>query len=140
MSTPPQIKLLLIRDVFTATTARGKLYLNGAFQCYTLEDTDRKLELNPEGKIHGQTAIPRGLYKVILSESYRFKRILPEVLGVSGFRGIRIHPGNYAKDTEGCILVGRIPGVDYVGESKLAFDALFKQLSKLGAEITLEVQ
>jgi hypothetical protein len=135
-----KLKLLLIRDVFTATTARGKLYLNGAYQCYTLEDRDRKLEVNQGDKIHGQTAIPRGIYKVILSESNRFKRILPEVLAVPGFSGIRIHPGNYAKDTEGCILVGRIPGVDYVGESKLAFDALFKQLSKLGAKITLEVQ
>jgi hypothetical protein len=57
-------------------------------------------------KIYAETCIPSGEYIVILSHSPKFKRILPEVLNVKGFEGIRFHSGNTTKDTEGCVLVG----------------------------------
>ena len=80
----------------------GKLYIDGHYFCDTLEDTVR-----PSGtKIAGRTAIPAGEYKVVKSYSPRFKKILPEILDVPGFTGVRIHAGNTAKDTDGCILLG----------------------------------
>lgn len=80
----------------------GKLYIDGHYFCDTLEDTVR-----PSGtKIAGRTAIPAGEYEVVKSYSPRFKKILPEILDVPGFTGVRIHAGNTAKDTDGCILLG----------------------------------
>ena len=80
----------------------GLLYVDGRLWCNTLEDTVR-----PDGvKIQGQTAIPAGVYNVCLTPSPKFKRSLPLLENVPNFTGIRIHAGNTAKDTEGCILVG----------------------------------
>lgn len=88
----------------------GELYIDGAFICHTLEDKVRLLN-SYEDKVYGETAIPIGRYKVVLSYSNRFKRILPEVLNVEFFNGIRIHEGNHKDNTEGCILVGECKDV-----------------------------
>lgn len=85
----------------------GKMFVDGKLLGQTLEDQDRHLEAGGE-KIKGQTAIPRGRYKVQLSFSNRFGRIMPEVLDVPQFAGIRIHGGNTEADTEGCPLLGAI--------------------------------
>lgn len=87
-------QLTLIRDVKGDNAILGKLYLNGAIVCYTLENAAK--------------AIPCGLYNVQNSKSPKFKRELPLVWnsGVHSSRGIRIHLGNIAKDSQGCILVG----------------------------------
>ena len=80
----------------------GKLYIDGHYLCDTLEDTVR-----PAGtKIAGKTAIPAGTYKVKKTMSPRFKKILPEILNVPGFTGVRIHAGNLPKDTDECLLLG----------------------------------
>lgn len=91
----------------------SRLYVNGElFGCNTLEDTDRGLsqsmDLNEikKKKVYGQTAIPSGSYECVYTYSSRFKKMLPLLKDVPGFDGIRIHSGNSAKDTEGCILVG----------------------------------
>lgn len=91
----------------------SRLYVNGElFGCNTLEDTDRglrqdmQLEEIKKKKVYGQTAIPRGSYECVYTYSNRFKKMLPLLLNVKGFEGIRIHSGNSSKDTEGCILVG----------------------------------
>lgn len=86
--------LTLIRDVKGDKAILGKLYLNGAIICYTLENAAK--------------AIPTGLYLVQNSMSPKFKRELPLVFnaGVSSSRGIRFHRGNTANDSQGCILVG----------------------------------
>lgn len=73
----------------------GDLYVNNVWFSNTLEDKVRLLN-SYEDKVYGETAIPIGRYKVVLSYSNRFKRILPEVLNVEFFKGIRIHEGNYA--------------------------------------------
>lgn len=80
----------------------GRLALDGKYFCDTLED---RVRTNGE-KVRGETAIPAGNYEVILNWSPRFKCVLPMVLGVPGFSGVRIHAGNCAADTEGCVLVG----------------------------------
>lgn len=90
-----------------------------------------------------KTAIPRGIYKVILSYSNRFKRILPELLSVKGFAGIRIHSGNKAVDTHGCILVGDNTEKGKVTGSKVKELALIKLMQVAiahGEEITIEIK
>ena len=97
--------LTLIRDVKGDKAILGKLYLNGAVVCYTLENASK--------------AIPCGLYMVQNSKSPKFKRELPLLWNekVHANRGIRIHVGNTAKDSQGCILVGMGRNGDKLTES-----------------------
>ena len=135
------MNLKLNRDIFTDASTVGLLEVDETFECFTLEDTDRKLE-DGGHKIQNQTAIPRGKYKVTLTMSNRFKKVLPLLVDVPQFTGIRIHSGNKPEDTEGCILVGRKTGLNAVFESKLAFEQLFQkmQIAEVeGEEIWLEV-
>jgi hypothetical protein len=100
--------------------------------------------------VPGQTAIPEGTYPVIVSPSDRAKRgglwspspdyLLPLLLNVTGFEGVRIHAGNDASATSGCILVGRTRGKDTIGESRLALSALLAKMLGAPGEITLTVQ
>lgn len=90
----------------------GRMLIDGKYVCDVLEDKDRGLsdsmtiEEIKKKKIYGETAIPTGKYKVVLDYSPKFKKILPHVLDVKGFEGIRIHSGNDKEDTFGCLLVG----------------------------------
>jgi hypothetical protein len=131
------MELDLRRVELSAICTIGELYVDGEFECYTLEDAVR------DRKIPGETAIPPGRYQVVLNWSPRFKRILPLLVDVPGFEGVRIHPGNTAADTEGCILVGRVRGASAVFQSRDAFDALFLKLEAatiVGREIWIEVR
>ena len=73
--------------------------------CDTLEPTWRDYKHGAR-KIKGISAIPEGRYAVVITWSPRMKQWLPLLLGVPMFSGIRIHAGNTAADTAGCILVG----------------------------------
>jgi len=117
----------LIRDCFSRTATVGRLYADGEFVCFTLEDCDRRLEDGGE-KVPRETAIPRGTYEVVLDYSNRFKRIMPHVLDVPLFQGIRIHPGNTRKDTEGCILVGHELDEEFLLKSKIAYALLMERV------------
>lgn len=103
----------------------GRLYINGEYVCNTLEDTDRGLYQGMSQadvlkvKVKGATAIPRGTYNVIYTYSPKYKRNMPLVENVTGFCGIRIHSGNTAKDTEGCILCGENKQVGMVLNSRV---------------------
>lgn len=116
------MKLDLYRDPSNDVCTLGKLFVNAEYECVTLEDPVR------EKKIHGKTAIPAGKYEVVLSLSLRFKRVLPEILKVPNFVGVRIHPGNKAEDTEGCILVGTVAEGNMILSSRKAFDRLYAKL------------
>jgi len=87
----------------------GRMYVNGLHFGYTCEDEDRHLEtVGIKEKIHGRTAISRGTFPLEVTFSQRFQRELPYVAGVSGFEGVRIHGGNRAEDSLGCILLGQV--------------------------------
>jgi hypothetical protein len=116
------MELTLIRKSPAADCVIGELFVNGAFECYTLEDVERPL------KIAGMTAIPRGHYEVIIDFSARFKKQMPRLLNVPGYEGIRIHSGNTSADTEGCILVGTAKTKNSVTSSRIAYNALFPKL------------
>lgn len=108
---------------------RGELFVDGLFECYTLEDVVR------DHKIPGETAIPAGAYALAVTYSPRFQRYLPLLLEVPNFSGIRIHPGNKAADTEGCILVGTaLVGTNAIGNSRAAFNDLFTKINSAIAD------
>lgn len=97
--------MILKREIFSDTYTLGSLSINGEHFGYTCEDADRRLE-DAGIKIKGRTAIPRGKYKVVLSHSNRFNKVMTELKDVPGFSGVRIHGGNTHEDTEGCPLLG----------------------------------
>ena len=133
------MKLELFRIRFSDTTTQGELWVDGRVECWTLEDKRRS---PGEPKVPGKTAIPEGEYKVILDHSQRFKMVMPHILDIPNFSGIRIHPGNTEKDTEGCILVGLNRSPDYVGHSRMAFNRLMGKMEdavSVGDEITLRI-
>jgi len=118
------VRLLLERDELTEDFTLGHITVEGVHFCYTVEDTVR------DKKIPGKTAIPYGTYKIIVTLSPRFKRILPLLLDVPNFTGVRIHAGNTAADTEGCILVGLGRTDTGVSRSRDAMGAIMKLLNE----------
>lgn len=86
----------------------GVVESDGKQLFYSLEDPVREIDglAVAEWKIDGETAIPRGHYRVTMDWSNRFGKLMPHVLDVPGFTGIRFHGGNRAKDVIGCIAVG----------------------------------
>lgn len=116
------MELVLQREPTVNEITFGILYMNGHFNCHTLEDAIR------DQKIHGKTAIPEGLYKIEITWSPKFKRKLPLLIDVPNYEGVRIHPGNFISDTEGCILPGKDRVNGSVVSSRVAFDALLKQI------------
>ena len=128
----------VMREPSINDTTLGSLFIEDHWQCHTLEDVIR-----PTGeKVRSKTAIPPGCYRIILTMSNRFKKIMPEVLNVPMFTGIRIHSGNTAKDTAGCLLVGQTRSVETrsIGRSRAAYTALMLKLrAALDAGDTIDI-
>lgn len=140
------MKIILERKWKKETYTIGKLYVNGQFLCNTCEDKDRHLTSDMplakirEVKIAAETAIPTGTYRIdmgIISPKYSLKpwyvsnchgARMPRLENVPGFSGILIHPGNTAKDSEGCILVGKNDAVGMVTNSKYWFLQLYNKM------------
>ncbi len=124
----------VVRKTFTDHSSIGSLYIDGRWQCYTLEDVDRQIqaagfiEWNANLKIEKQTAIPYGTYELIINFSNRFNKEMPLLIGVPDFSGVRIHSGNTEEDTEGCILVGKFKNPNEINGSRDAFAELMKIL------------
>ena len=118
------MKLELKRLYFKDTYTIGKLFVDGDYLCDTLEDKHREDGI----KVYGETCIPQGTYKVILNYSARFKKIMPLLLNVFSFIGIRIHSGNTDKDTSGCILVGENKIKGQLINSRVAYNNLMSLL------------
>jgi len=109
------MELTLFRKYLGEKYTIGKLSNGDHYLCETLEDKVRDLQDynhdgdfddQEEGKVYGETAIPAGMYRVLFVYSPKFKRWLPYLSDVPGFKGILIHAGNSAKDSSGCLLVG----------------------------------
>lgn len=135
---PPRLEIEIRREIYTPKSTIGRLFVNDEFECYTLEDRARPQAI----KIPGATCIPAGTYWLAINFSNRFQRLMPELLQVPGFAGIRIHAGNTDADTEGCILVGERRGEDFIGASRAAFRGLFRKLQAAraaGGEVRVAV-
>lgn len=147
-----RLRRIAKREAYTI----GRLYIDGEYFCDTLEDQDRGLRqdmLLPiirAKKRAGATAIPTGRYRVTIGvQSPRFKSraaykfcdgYLPRLLNVIGFDGILIHIGNTAKDTDGCILVGRNTIVGMVTESRVTFLKLYERLKAAKDDIYIKIE
>jgi hypothetical protein len=118
------LEIRVVRKHFTPESTIGDLLIDEAFHCHTLEDVVRT-----GAKVFGQTAIPAGRYEVVMSMSNRFKKVMPELKNVPGFAGVRIHKGNTAANTEGCLLVGMEMGPDRIWNCTPAYDGLVKRIS-----------
>jgi len=143
------MEILLDREVRSKKSTIGKLYVDGKFQCFILEDQDRGLKSTMPVdeimaiKVKHQTCIPEGRYQVKRTFSNRFQKILPSLLNVPGFDGIRIHPGNTDADSSGCLLPGQGRSVDMVSNSRKAFqelDNLIAAAEQYGEKIYITVQ
>ena len=138
------MKIKLVRKYRKENYTIGKLYLNGVYFCDTIEDRDRGLDdtMSVEEilrlKKYGTTCIPYGIYKVQITYSPKYKKLMPLIVNVKGFSGIRIHSGNTAADTLGCLIVGKNTQVGMVTQSRKTYNELFVILSK-EKDITIEI-
>lgn len=119
-----EVKRLYKKDTYTI----GVLMVDGEKFSDTLEDKVR--DLKSEKKVYGETAIPAGKYKVVMSMSSKFKRVMPYLENVPQYTGIMIHPGNTIKDTSGCILVGENKKKGQLVNSRKYSDELNKRINE----------
>ena len=132
------MKIDVVRNILDENSTISDIFIDGLFTCYGLEDKVRPPE---EPKVFGETAIPYGTYDVVISFSPHFQRDLPLLVDVPNFEGVRIHPGNFPKDTEGCLLLGMGKSVDAITQSVAAFDRVFPQIRdaiERGEKVTIE--
>ena len=126
------MQLTLKRLWFTDESTQGELYIDGAFQCYTLE-------LPNKDGLPG-SCIPQGTYKIELQSSPKFElstdpwvqqyaKQMPHLVGIPRRSLIMIHWLNTPEETEGCIGVGESYSTNFIGESRAAFEALFPKIA-----------
>ena len=126
-----KIEYILTLTDFTEKSTIGELTLDGKHVCFVLED---KVRAATEMKVWGETAIPYGRYQMINTESPRFKRKMPRLVNVPGYSGVLVHWDNKSADTEGCLLLGTSKSVDWVSDSRKAFDVFYTVFEKQFAE------
>jgi hypothetical protein len=128
------MELLVKREWLNDECSIGELYINGVFECFTLEDKDRGLTQSmtlaqiQAIKVYGKTAIPKGRYQVVIQYSQKHQKDLPLLLNVKDYAGVEMHPGNTDVDTLGCILLGQMRTTNSVLSSVKAFTAFFPKL------------
>lgn len=107
--------LRLERKQIHENTLRGRLFIDGVAYCDTIENASQ--------------AIPTGFYPVRITHSPHWDELLPLLDNVFGRTGIRIHPGNTATDSQGCILVGEWDPLNTrLLSSRRTFNALRQQM------------
>lgn len=153
------INLKVIRKWPKSTYTVGRFYVGNTFFANSMEDADRGLwQTMPlaeiqRRKVWGQTAIPKGTYVVKLTYSskfatrtwgYKYRGLVPQIVDVPGFEGIRIHPGSTANDTSGCILVGINKKVGMVLNSTSTYydlmDNYLMPAHRRGEDITITIE
>lgn len=141
------MKLTLKRIALRPTYTIGKLYIDDAYFCDTLEDTVRDINKsgkfdNGEQKIKGKTAIPYGTYEIKWTYSPRFKKYTPQLMNVPSFEGIRIHSGNSSDHTEGCLLLGENKQVGKVLNSRATINKFYPIIKEAcsNGKVTIEIK
>jgi hypothetical protein len=142
------MKIIILRLNKLDNCTISEVYVNGSFFGYSLEDRDRGLRQDMPLKeimaikVKGATAIPTGTYNVVFTWSKKFRKDLPLVENVPGYSGIRFHPGNSDKDTEGCIMYGQWHSGQSITASKLytyRLNGMIEAAIKRGETVTLEI-
>lgn len=137
--------LTVNREASKEDATLGELLLDGVHEAFTCEDVVREIPGKPvsEWKVPGKTAIPAGKYRVVLTHSQRFGKVLPELLNVPGYQGVRIHSGNTPADTDGCLLVGEEKGKASVLRSREAMLELMAAMTGVienGEQVWIEIK
>lgn len=123
----------------------GRVYIDGEFFCNSMEDCDRGLRQDmpvaeiQKRKVYGLTAIPSGKYKVSMTNSTKYCRVMPQVMNVKGYSGVRIHSGNTAEDSLGCILLGDNDKVGWISNSRKRCKEFEEKLTAAGGTCDLEI-
>lgn len=116
------MELKLIRKIYSDQSTLGSLFVNGEFECFTLErPREGVMKANPP------YCIPAGTYPVKPRWSEHFQKNVLGVYDVPGRTDIEIHIGNFPTDVKGCIAVGDIQHADYVGNSRVAFEEIMRK-------------
>ena len=151
------MKLTIKRTITRSSYTLGKLYIDGVYFCDTLEDKDRGLIQNMSVeqiksiKVPGETAIPKGTYRVTLDVvSPKFSKYpfymqtcggkLPRLIDVKGYEGVLIHVADGPKRDsllQGCIGIGNLSAEEYLMNGKKVFVELYNKLK--GNNIELEI-
>tara|TARA_B100001250_G_scaffold146162_1_gene125140 strand:+ start:709 stop:1293 length:585 start_codon:yes stop_codon:yes gene_type:complete len=146
------MKLDVVRTQFGEDATNGMLFINGVFECFTLEDEVRNV------KVHSETAIPLGEYEIKLRTEGGFHTKYTSRYGsmhkgmlwlqdVPGFTWILIHTGNTDQHTAGCLLLGETQqdldkGKDgFVGGSGDAYKKAYPKIAKAilnGEKVTIK--
>lgn len=141
------MELTLKRIALRPTYTIGKLYIDDAYFCDTLEDTVRDTNKsgkfdNGEQKIKGKTAIPYGTYEIKWTYSPRFKKYTPQLMNVPSFEGIRVHAGNTSADTEGCLILGENKQVGKVLNSRATINKFYPIIKEAcsNGKVTIEIK
>lgn len=114
------MNITVLRDTYTSLSVTSEVLLDDVQRWYGIEPPNR-----PGPKPY---CIPAATYKVILAESVHFGMQVPCIQDVPGFTGIEIHPGNFPRNTHGCLCIGEGRAVDDVTQSRAAFDELMSLL------------
>lgn len=138
------MKIIVHRQHFGETFTISKMFFDGEdIGIFVLEDKYREIEGQPvkDWKVQNETAIPKGVYRLVFDFSNRFQRVMPHIMDVEGFEGVRIHSGNSSKNTEGCLILGLNWDCksDWVSDSKKAVE-LFNEKTKDIDDITIELK
>jgi hypothetical protein len=116
----------ITRKYFTSKSTIGLVSVDGVKCGFSLEDVAR-----PDGvKVYGETAIPAGEYQVTIDYSNKFKKLMPHILDVPNFTGIRIHKGSTPESTSGCVLVGLRKGPDMIYDCAATYDYIYGSIEK----------
>lgn len=152
------MKIVVKREFYRETYTNGKLYIDNEFFCWTLEDKDRGLTQDmtigeiQSKKVYGETAIPKGTYKVTTKTvSPKFSKYpfymevcngrLPRLLDVPGYEGILIHVADgWKKDKllAGCIGIGERQSDGSLLNGKETFKRLWNKIKDEG-DLTIEI-
>ena len=116
------MNILVDRKWPSGRCVQSEVFVNGEHECFGLEPPYEEAPIKPR-------AITAGTYQVIVRFSQKHHQNVPGVCDVPGFEDIEIHPGNFPHDTEGCLLVGKLRGVDLVSNSKVAFVPFFTKIN-----------
>ena len=151
------MKLTIKRTITRNNYTLGELYIDGQFFCSTLEDKDRGLtqsmsvEQIKSMKVPGETAIPKGTYKVTLDiVSPKFSKYpfymevcegkLPRLIDVKGYEGVLIHVADGIKRDsllQGCIGIGNLSSEEYLMNGKQVFTEFYNRIK--GNDVELEI-
>lgn len=144
------MKIEVIRHTRKEDHTVSDMFIDGKYFCKVLEDVDRGLKKDDplkkieQTKIKHHTAIPAGLYRLALTYSEKYKQIMPLVMNVPGFAGIRIHSGNHKDHTSGCLLVGQQydEKTKSITNSRSTFRSLMSILTEANKKevITIEIK